>query len=228
VLLVLLFAVVAWQPFITQASGGGSAGFAPAYNKYGTTYIFYVSAGPPNTCGTLDLYRNGVHQVTPGWLCTDASGNATKGPWTATSDETVDHVFIQWPDGSTTNQTFHVSDATKPTIRSTQRGGSPPSAYSGTATDAQWGAGFNFTPGVQSSFIKATYQNTGTSKYWDGTCYCSTTVAYFNIYPSSWTQYSATWAASSIPTSPPGYSYKWCVSINDIAPYTADADCITF
>lgn len=226
VLLVLLFGAVASQPLTTQASGNGFADFSLGYNKNGTTYTFSVSGGPASTCGTLDLYRNGVHQVTPGWLCTDANGNATKGPWTATSDETVDHVFIQWPDGTSTNQTFHVSDVTKPTIRSYQRGGSPPSAYSGTATDAQWGSGFDYSPWAM-VHVMATYKDTGTNKYWDGSCYCSTSIWKFPISVTPVTQFSLTWAASSLPTNTPGRPYQWCVSISDYIGYS-DSDCIPF
>lgn len=49
--------------------------------------------------------RNGSTLIAPGWICTDANGNATKGPWTwanTPSDQTHRYVTIWWPDGTQT------------------------------------------------------------------------------------------------------------------------------
>lgn len=227
----LVLLVVLLGAFAGPAHANGGNHYSSVYNTYGTSFTQIIS-GPPNTCGTLDLYRTNAyvtndHQVTPGWACTDGSGNVTKGPWTATTDETADHVVIRWPDGTPTNEATHISDVTAPTIASVQRGGGPPTAYNGTATDAIGGAGFNFTPFIQTSFIKATYRDTGTNMYWDGSCYCGASPGYFVISPSSWSQYSATWAASTLPPTAHTHSYQWCVKINDNMPYYG-TDCITF
>jgi len=112
-----------------------------------------VSGGPASTCGELHTFRNGSWITASNWICTDASGNATKGPWTwagTASDQTDDPSYILWPDTSETTRAKHVWDKTCPTVTRTSAGGSPPTAWSGTASDAAWGCGFNAAYGYDS------------------------------------------------------------------------------
>jgi hypothetical protein len=150
---------------LTAAAIVGSASFSTTINYFGTLY-YYVTGGPPNTCGELNTYRNGAWLYGANWLCTDASGNATKGPWTwagTPSDQTDEPAYIRWPDGTTTNNATHIWDKTCATTFLTTPAGSPPTTYAGYSTDAQWGAGFDFAP-----YIKYTeFQDLTTGLYWD-------------------------------------------------------------
>ncbi|MES1245926.1 MAG: hypothetical protein ABUT39_30240 [Acidobacteriota bacterium] len=152
---------------LTAAAIVGTASFSTTINYLGTLY-YYVTGGPPNTCGELNTYRNGAWLYAANWLCTDASGNATKGPWTwagTPSDQTDEPAYIRWPDGSTTNNALHIWDKACATTFVTTPAGSPPTTYAGYSTDVQWGAGFDFNP-----YIKYTeFKDLTTGLYWDPT-----------------------------------------------------------
>src|ERR1700681_1247844 len=141
------------------ASAGGSAYFNHDINwQYTGDLYFSVAGGPANTCGDLWADRNDAgFTITSGWLCTDANGNSTKGPWSwanQASDETA-FVYIRWPDGSSTNGgATHIWDKSAPTAAITSGGGAPPSSFSGTGSDTQYGACFNSNWTPSESFAR--------------------------------------------------------------------------
>jgi hypothetical protein len=197
-----------------QASAQPRGGFAyftnDVYDCPGSTYSYIVSLGPPNTCGTLKLVRNGVYEETPGWLCTDASGNATKGPWTVSTNQTGQNIRIEWPNGTSTyGADTKVDDYSAPTV---SVGSADLYSFAGTASDAQWGSGFG-----PWTTVRVTYMDAFNGLYWDGWCYCSASPAPFNASFSPVGGYNITW--SSIP--PPSYAhdpfhaYQWCAVTND-------------
>ncbi|HKI06185.1 MAG TPA: hypothetical protein VKK31_29680 [Thermoanaerobaculia bacterium] len=132
-----------------------------AYLNGGTPLYYYVTGGPASTCGELNSYRNNSWIFGPGWLCTNGSGSATKGPWySAPTDQKDDPSFIRWPDNSTTTSDWHIWDKTCPTVSSS----SPPLAWNGTATDGAFGTCF-----TSSSPVEAYYQDRTTGFYWTPT-----------------------------------------------------------
>src|SRR5437763_16964763 len=99
----------------------GTAYFSNAINwSQSSDLYFTVTGGPASMCGDLVTTRNGSSLVSPGWICTDSSGNVTKGPWTwanTPSDQTDTNVHIDWANGSTTYATSdHVWDNTCPSV----------------------------------------------------------------------------------------------------------------
>jgi hypothetical protein len=146
----------------------GNASFNHIANWQGTGSLSYtVTNAPPSTCGQLETNRNGSWLYSPNYLCTDANGNATKGPWTwanTPSDQTDDLLSIRWPDGSTTPPLKHYWDKTCPQITRTSPGGAPPGTYYGTASDAQWGACFSASWG---SYLYSTFYDQNSHLYWD-------------------------------------------------------------
>lgn len=227
ILIILMLCTLTWQAQTTYAAGGGTASFTDGgYARDTTIYFYDVVNGPPNTCGTLQLIRNGVAQSGANWICTDSNGNARKGPWgPPTSNETVQSSRIVWPDGtSTTGGEFHINDVSRPNISSNQSGGPGPmpTAFSGTASDAQWGTGFKFGSGgwsyLYATFFKTTTpQGTVPDKYWDGTGYNSTTEVRFNanVTPPGG-GYTITWSVSPPTTHTATDSYGWCVYTKDL------------
>jgi hypothetical protein len=154
----LLFVVLLIQAGLAAATNG-TASYSQTIN-YGGSLYYYITGGPPNTCGELDTYRNGSWLISPGWVCTDANGNATKGPWywsNTPSEQTDDPTFIKWPDGSTTNSTLHIWDKTCATTYRDSYVQAPPTAYNGHASDVMYGAGFDFSPHAYSTFADTTY-----------------------------------------------------------------------
>ncbi len=233
VLIVIMLCTAAWQPQKTHAAGGGTGHFTDggrASRK--TTYSYIITGAPPNMCGTLDLYRNDVHETGSNWVCTDSNGKATKGPWgPPTTNETVRDSHIIWADGSKTNKVSHINDVTDPFIRSVQGGGYSvviPTEYNGTASDAKWGTGFDYTPFGWTG-ASATYKNVTTGKYYTANGYDS------SIPSSSTVQlqpccsgFNITWRAWPPPPSAHNSTdtYRWCVNINDF--FYNGTDCITF
>ncbi len=88
ILLALVFCAALMQPMSASAISG-TADFDPDINwQHSPPLYFTITGGPPNTCGALWVKRNagtftssGFGSNGTGWLCTDGSGNATKGPW---------------------------------------------------------------------------------------------------------------------------------------------------
>jgi len=158
-LLLFLGAGAAWA--------AGTASFNYQINWKGTSDLYFtVTGGPPSTCGDLISTRNGSSLVATNYVCTDASGNVTMGPWTwagTASDQTDDPLYVRWPGGSTTNQTWHIWDKLSPTTSIDPYSGTPPTSSSGTATDPQWGAGFSSSWG---SRVETYFKNVTTNRYW--------------------------------------------------------------
>jgi hypothetical protein len=151
---------------ITAAALQGTAWFNHTINcQFSGDLYYYVTGGPPNTCGELNTYRNGSWLFASNWLCTDSSGNATKGPWSwsgTPSDQTDEPAFIRWPNGNTTNNADHIWDKSLPDTYRDSPGGAPPTSYYGHATDAQWGTGFDF-----GGYCFSDFRNISTNLWWN-------------------------------------------------------------
>jgi hypothetical protein len=157
-----------FPPPLLLKAFGGNASFNHTANWQGTGNLyFYVTNAPPSTCGELDTYRNGSWLYVPNYVCTDATGSLTKGPWTWTNtpaDQTDDPLFVRWPDGSVTPSIKHYWDKTCPQISRTSPSGAPPGTYYGTASDAQWGACFSASWG---SYLYSMFYDQTSHLYWD-------------------------------------------------------------
>jgi hypothetical protein len=192
----------------------------------GSTYTYHVVDGPPNTCGTLYIKRNGVLEVTPGWLCTDNNGDSTKGPWTVSKNQTGEDIYILWPDGSrTSGGSDKIDDLSAPTIYPYGTSGIPTS-FSGTATDVTGGSGFGAATNVLGYF-----QNVTTGKYWNGVSYSSSSKVFFGGSFSVTGQWTASWSFSNHPPASahqPGNVYNWCASIDDRCNQRSAYACIGF
>jgi hypothetical protein len=143
---------------ISRAAGGGlrpistkavicDSYVSPSNVIYSGSYTYSVTGCPANTCGEINIRRNGNWEFTGNWICTDGSGNATKGPWNwsdKASDETGDPIFIRWPSNDTTDDEFIIVDKACAQTYRTSPNGSPPTSFAGYATDNTWGAGFDF------------------------------------------------------------------------------------
>lgn len=201
-------------------AAGGSGTFSQTINWYGSM-TYTVSGAPPSTCGDLYASRNGgAYQRTANWVCTDSGGGAVKGPWTWSSqatDETA-YVYIQWPDGTTTNTAKHVWDKTCPTTTITSSNGTPPTAHSGTASDPAWGAGFS---SAWSQCITSFLDQT-TGRFWNPATAAYDSTSWEPVYctisgmPSS----TVTWSvpSSKIPPSAAhtaGHCYRWTAEVYD-------------
>lgn len=218
--------------------GGGNAKFEPTINWQGSADLYYkVTSGPVSLCGDLYVSRNGgAYTVTPGWICTDAAGAATKGPWTyagQSGDEDATG-YIVWSDGSSTNAANHIWDKTAPVVTIVANGASPaPTALSGTANDGSWGSGFSAgfpaSAGGGNSTCVLYFYETTTGGYW-----CPGSTSYSSGFPcnpsctlSGMPSRSITWSAGS-PVLPPGLAhvsgrcYEWGVVITDNWKYGKD------
>ncbi len=165
------------------------------------------------------------------WVCTDGSGNASKGPWTwaGQSGDEDGYFYISWPGGSTTNIAHHIWDKTAPSISIdafTVTWPTYPSSFTGTANDGSYGSGFSANFGsdagvgyATNSLCKVQFWNVTTGLYWcpgnnsytSGACDVSCTI-------SGMPSRSVTWSADQVP---PGYThnplqtYRWRVILYD-------------
>jgi hypothetical protein len=204
---------------ITAAAIVGYAQFNRLVNfQYSSPSNLYytVTGGPPNTCGELNTYRNGSWLYGGNWLCTDASGNATKGPWTwagTPSDQTDEPAYIRWPNGDTTNNAIHIWDKTCAQTYRTTPNGTPPTSWAGNASDAMWGAGFDFSASGQSTFQNLTtglYWNPSTGTYSSSYKVVSATLTRFSRYFVNWTtSFPSPGAHVS------GHQYVWATCVSD-------------
>ena len=206
-----------------QSNSGGYAYFSNGvYNKRNTSYTYNVYSAPPNVCGTLHIVRNGILEITSGWICTNAYGQATKGPWTVqpNQNQTGRSIFIEWPDHSTTvGGDYKVDDGSDPTIWSNQSGGvgvPMPSGFNGGASDVQWGSGFDFGFNGWSS-ISATFRDVTTGKYYNGQGYVYASPVYYGGTASPFTGFSISWSVTPPPPSAHNSydTYQWCVYSQD-------------
>lgn len=209
-------------------SGGGTAYFSNGvYDSRFSSYTYNVDGAPPNVCGTLHIIRNGNTEVTPNWICTDSSGHATKGPWTGSTNQTGQDIYIEWPNGTTTvGGDYKVDDGSGPDIWSDQTSGFGvpiPTSFTGGASDAQWGTGFSSW-----TSIRGTFMNVTTSKYYNGHNYISDTPVYITGTFSPPTGFIISW---SVPPPPPSAhnstdDYEWCVYGNDL--FYGNFACVDF
>jgi hypothetical protein len=224
------------------AWAGGNISFNYQINWKQTPALYFtLTGGPPSTCGTLISTRNGGSLVSPNYVCTDASGNSTMGPWTwagTASDQTDDPLYVRWPDGSTTNQIWHIWDKLSPSVFLDPYSGTPPSSWSGSATDPQWGAGFSASWG---SRVETYFRNVTTNRYWTPTSSgysaaplcnavepirCLPRWVGGNLYgmPSHSVYWDTAFPPASAHTTGNGYEWKTCVYDN----YTqGQSGCIT-
>lgn len=174
---------------------------------------YYVSGGPANTCGESNVQRNGTWHFSANWLCTDGSGNATKGPW-YWSNQTADEravAFIRWPNNTTTSTDEHIWDVTCPTIN-IDYWLFPPYGWGGWANDGTNGACFG-----SYSRIYSTFQSLTTGQYWQGTSYSSGSASkHYSSGPSAGSCYwswGTSYPSSTAHTS--GHQYRWKVCVQE-------------
>jgi hypothetical protein len=206
------FAALLFHPGSAGAQTCGSAYFSDPINWQQNPTLYYtVSGAPANTCGDLWASRNGsaYTKEAAGWICTDASGNATKGPWywSNQADDETGYAFIEWPAPysclSPTRK--HIWDVDPPTVAITTCG---PSSYSGTAADDAWGAGFDSEwTGCFGGFYDET-----SDRWWSPVTgnYSETAPAIWNCTCSGVPSLNITWSCSTRPTShTSGHHYVW-------------------
>lgn len=229
-LTILFVGIVCWQPRTAKMSPpacGGTASFTNGpYDWVNSTFYYNVTGAPPNTCGTLYTVRNGSQLISPGWICTNSSGNATMGPYSGSSNQTDTNIYIDWGGGcQTTGATFHISDASAPSIGISSYSGTN---FSGSASDTQWGTGFDFGPAGWSS-IFATFQNLSTGKFADHTGYNNNSAVFWGGSPSSFFGFNFNWTVTPPPSShhSPTNSYRWCVQTSDLF-YQSNIACVGF
>lgn len=211
--------------FQTLSGNGGYAYFSNGiYDSRYTSYTYNVYGAPPNVCGTLHIVRNGNAETGPGWICTNGSGAATKGPWTGSVNQTGQNIHIQWPDNSTTvGGDYKVDDGSDPVIWSNQTPGIGvpiPNHFSGGGSDAQWGTGFKLGGSGWSSILGTfrEIKSNGTSKYYNGQGYLATSPVQFpgNASPPAG-GFNLTWSVTSPPIAAHNSTdtYEWCVYSGD-------------
>ena len=212
-----LAAVVLSLPGVAQATICGNAAFNHEINWPNTSDLYFnVTSSPANTCGDLWCWRNGsgFQLDAAGWICTNGSGAATKGPWSSSghsSDETA-YCYIDWS-SCTSDVVGHIWDVTAPTPTISN---GYPSSFSGTATDGSWGAGFSSSYGsyCETEFYDAT---PGVGKWWDfgaGT-WTGTSPDYGPCFLSGMPSYSVSWSTSTLPSLTSSHHYYWKVLVWD-------------
>ena len=141
----------------------GDAYYNHDINWPGTSALYYTVAGaPPNSCGDLWVSRNGSAYTlnAAGWICTDANGTATKGPWTSNPADETAFGYINW--GSCTSPIRkHIWDVSAPSVSITSP--VPSTSFSGSASDGSWGAGFS-TAWTSSCLVQ--YYDSTDGLYW--------------------------------------------------------------
>jgi hypothetical protein len=202
-------------------SGGGLAGFSPEINWDGNPSMTYdVTGAPASTCGDLYASRNfGSYTVTPNWICTDASGNASAGPYyysSQTADEDA-FAYILWSNGFSTNTSEHIWDVYGPSASITSSNGPPaPTSFSGTATDPTYGAGFSSSWG---SYCVTYFYDLTAGWYWQpGGFGYSSQFPYNgpNCTISGMPSHSVTWSEGQLPPGSDHFShhcYEWGVVV---------------
>jgi hypothetical protein len=230
--LVLLCGLAAAQDCGPGGSAVGTTFFNHIINWELTgDFFFTVRGAPPNVCGNLVTTRNGSLLCAPGWICTDANGNATANAggtsswsWANTPyDQTDTNLHFNWPGGTTTySTTNHYWDKTCPTayIDNLDR---PPSSFTGAGSATVWGAGFGSWTVIPLKF----YSNS-TGKYWN-----PNTGDYTDVSPphisgiitsgsgtigpgtNDSPSYSMHWAATSVPSTDTPGLYTWTVSLGE-------------
>ncbi len=202
------------------AQTNGDAEFShPITWKNGPPLYFSIDDGPANTCGSLEISRNGgAWTSAPGWICTNSSGDATKGPWywaDQTGDETAE-AYILWPDATFTNTDVHIWDVQRPTVAiSSSCTGGPPSCWSGTASDGIWGACFDSSW----AFVWSRFYDVTAARYYDSGTGAYSSIGWVSYYGSftSLPSCSPGWLVTAPPSGAhvSGHSYEWTVTVFD-------------
>ncbi|HET9678167.1 MAG TPA: hypothetical protein VFP21_11765, partial [Solirubrobacterales bacterium] len=194
--------------------------FNPEINWDGdATMTYTVSGGPASLCGDLHVSRNGgAYTVTSNWMCLDASGNGSAGPYyysSQTADETA-FAYIVWSNGFSTNTAEHIWDVSGPSSAITSSNGPPaPTSFHGTASDPANGAGFSSSWG---SRCVTYFYDTTAGWYWQPTYGYSSQFPYNSPYCalSGMPSHSVTWSEGQLP---PGsdhvshHCYEWGVIV---------------
>lgn len=205
----VLLVVAVILSFGTAWATCGAAYFNNDITWWHNSPLYYSVAGAPaNTCGDLYAQRNadaGFDLEAGDWICTDGSGNATKGPWlwqNQGDDETAS-AYIDW--GSCTSPVAsHIWDKGWPTASVTS---SCPSAFSGTASDDTWGAGFDSDWAI----CEGEFKNTTTGKWYDpgSGAYDSNYFTTVTCTCSGMPSMSITWSCPLPSTHVSGHHYLW-------------------
>jgi hypothetical protein len=219
-LLVVVFSLLLLLPSLALPQSVGTAYLSSRINWSQTSDLYFtVLGGPPNTCGDFLSTRNGFSGYNSGSVCTDGSGNVTRGPWSwanTAADQTDTNIRIQWPNGTTTYfTTDHIWDKTCPVHQITTPSGAPPASLGGIATDNQWGAGFDDTW----TAVKASFWDQTADRFWN-----PATGAYDSPFLlvtanlSSMPSHGIVWSFPLIPhpeAHTSGHSYSWVVDLYD-------------
>lgn len=220
---------------------GGSGGYAyfsnGVYDSRFTSYTYNVYGAPANVCGELRIYRyspwnNGQQENTGGWICTNAFGLATKGPWTPSVDQTGENIHIVWPNGTyTVGGDYKIDDISEPVLSPNQYGGygvSIPTQFNGSGSDPKWGTGFYFGSNGW-SYLTASFRNISQSRYFDGWGYLSSSPVFFPGSASPSRALDISWWVTPPPLSAHNSydTYEWCVYSSDRF-YASDPSCIYF
>lgn len=203
---------------LLQVNAASAAVCGDAYYNHeidwpSTSALYYsVSGAPANTCGTLMASRNGgAYTSGANWICTDANGNATKGPWSSNPDDETAYVYIDW--GTCTSPVRkHIWDVDPPsaTVSAVM------TSFYGTARDDNWGAGFN----ASWSSCLVTFQDHTSGLYWsDNTgAYSAASADFIPCTIFGMPSLNVSWSANNIPDLPDhtsGHAYWWTVWIYD-------------
>jgi len=200
---------------------------------------YTVEGGPSSTCGEANVNRNGTWYFTPGWLCTDATGYARKGPWywsSQTNDETGE-AFIRWPDYSATTTDWHIWDINSPSVQ-IDTSPAPPGTYCdftpnpgntwcGFASDPPYGACFNSLW----TGLYATFQETSTGLYWSGgSSYSSSSEVRVNGSFRGLPACGVDWYTTRPPVSAhvSGRTYQWTVCLVEHSTDSNYVPCSTY
>jgi hypothetical protein len=174
----------------------------------GFAYLFLTLPPRPAALKEPERFWK-VADLSDGWICTNGSGNATKGPWTwanQNGDEDA-YAYIIWPDSTGTNVAHHIWDKTAPSITINSFGSTPPTSFTGSANDGSYGAGFKSDFGSESGVGYPTgsrcyvqFRNVSTGLYWcSGYTYTSSVACSVSCTISGMPSRSVTWSADQVP-----------------------------
>jgi hypothetical protein len=214
-----VFSLLLLFPSLALPQSVGTAYLSSQINWSQTSDLYFtVVGGPPNTCGNFLSTRNGFSGYNSGSVCTDGSGNVTRGPWSwanTAADQTDTNIRIQWPNGTTTNfTTDHVWDKTCPSIQIDPSITTPPTNLSGSASDNQYGAGFD----DGWTAVKATFWDETMDRFWNPAtgAYDSVSIILVSANVSTMPSHNITWSFPQIPSShTSGHRYSWVVDLYD-------------
>jgi hypothetical protein len=215
----LFLALVSSVCFCQQPQQVGTAYFSNPINWSQTPDLYFtILGGQPNTCGELVTFRNGSWLYAPGWACVDGNGNANMGAWTwanTPGDQTDTNVQIIWPNGNYTNATSdHIWDKSCPSIQIDPSITTPPTSLSGSASDNQYGAGFD----DGWTAVKATFWDETMDRFWNPAtgAYDSVSVILVSANVSTMPSHNIAWSFPLIPRShTSGHRYSWVVDLYD-------------